>query len=68
MSTVGKLDPMVRQRRMMRAALLRTHRARNYGDVCVLAELALISANPRLSGDVKQSLFERGAKQLAEAK
>jgi hypothetical protein len=34
----------------------------------ILAELALIHDNPRLTGDKKHELFIRGAKQLAELK
>ena len=49
----------------MRRTLLRNHKPRNYEDVAVLAELSLIAANPRLTGDTKQALFERGARQLA---
>ena len=32
----------------------------------IMAELALIHNNPRLAGDKKHALFERGAKQLSE--
>ena len=52
---------------MMRRALLRNHKPRSHQDVAVLAELALIAANPRLTGDTKQQLFERGARQMASS-
>jgi hypothetical protein len=67
MSTICKLDPMTRQRRAMRAALLRNP-PRLHGNLeasAIMAELALIHRNPRLSGVVKQKLFERGAYQLS---
>ena len=66
MSTVCKLDPIVRQRRAMRRNLLRT-RAKSHIEVVILAELALIAANPRLTGETKQTLFERGARQMAQS-
>jgi hypothetical protein len=50
----------------MRRNLLRNHKPRNHEDAAVLAELALIAANPRLTGETKQALFERGALQLAK--
>jgi len=64
MSTICKLDPTVRQRRAMRRNLLRNppHKARPE----VMAELALIHDNPRLTGAKKHELFMRGAKQLSE--
>ena len=52
---------------MMRRALLRNHKPRSHQDAAVLAELALIAANPRLTGDIKQGLFERGARQMADS-
>jgi hypothetical protein len=63
MSTVCKLDPEVRRRRAMRRNLLRT-RAKSHAEIVIMAELALIAANPRLTGETKQALFERGARQL----
>lgn len=65
MSTISKLNPEVRRQRAMRRNLLRNppHKAHP----AIMAELALIHASPRLTGAVKQMLFERGAKQLSEA-
>ena len=63
MSTRCKIEPMVRVRRAARANLLR-QRAKNAKQVVVLAELALIRANPRLHGNTKHDLFARGAYQL----
>lgn len=63
MSTVCKLDPMVRQRRRARANLLR-EKPRNIKAAAVMAELALIHDNPRLNGIAKHALFARGAHQL----
>jgi hypothetical protein len=65
MSTVCKLDSEVRRRRAMRRTLLRNHKPRSYLEAKILAELALIAASPRLTGDTKQALFERGARQMA---
>lgn len=65
MSTFCKLDPEQRRRRTMRAALLRTTRLRTAEGAAILAELALIRRNPRLTGDTKHALFVRGANQLA---
>jgi hypothetical protein len=67
MSTVCKLDPLVRQRRTARANLLRhPPMARTATAIAILAELSLIRANPRLPGAIKHELFTRGAEQLAK--
>jgi hypothetical protein len=66
MSTVCKLDPLVRQRRTARANLLRHAKARTAEAIAVLAELSLIRLNPRLIGAVKHELFTRGAEQLTK--
>lgn len=58
---------MVRVRRAARANLLRT-RAKSVEAAAILAELALIHANPRLHGNTKHNLFARGAYQLAGLK
>jgi hypothetical protein len=66
MSTICKLDPEVRRRRTARATLLRhppKHKDRALL-IAVMSELALIAANPRLTGSMKHELFERGAEQL----
>jgi hypothetical protein len=70
MSTVCKLDPIVRQRRTYRANLLRNppHAMNRFAAGAILAELALIHDNPHLSGDKKHQLFVRGVKQLTELK
>ena len=70
MSTRTKLDPMVRQRRVRRAALLRNppHFKNIYSHLkaaIILDELALIRKSSRLHGDTKHALFVRGANQLA---
>lgn len=68
MSTICKIDPEVRRRRSMRATLLRhppPHKDKALR-AAVMSELALIAANPRLSGDIKHALFERGARQLTQ--
>ena len=72
MSLACKLDPMVRQRRAMRAAVVRrpppiAHEAKPeervlYGKV--MGELALIRLSSRLDGDTKDQLFRRGLHQL----
>jgi hypothetical protein len=67
MSTVCKLDPLVRQRRTARANLLRhPPLARTAAAIAILAELSLIRLNPRLTGATKHELFTRGAEQLAK--
>ena len=69
MSTAGKLDVLTKLRRKARLALLRNPpRKKDYAAMIILAELALIHDNPRLSGDTKHELFMRGAKQLSELK
>lgn len=70
MSTVCKLDVMVRVRRRKRAALLRypPYKQDRFGAAVILAELALIHNNSRLTGSQKHELFTRGAKQLVELK
>ncbi len=70
MTTRCKLDPMVRQRRVRRAALLRNPPRFENGDsrlkaAIILGELALIRKSSRLHGDTKHALFVRGANQLA---
>ena len=70
MSTRTKLDPMVRQRRARRAALLRNPPRFENTDsrlkaAIILGELALIRKSSRLHGDTKHALFVRGANQLA---
>ena len=49
----------------MRRNLLRS-RAKTHAEIVIFAELALIAANPRLTGETKQALFERGARQIHE--
>lgn len=63
MSTICKIDPMVRQRRAYRAALLRM-RPRTAEALVVLFELRKIQKNPRLTGAKKHELFVRGAQQI----
>ena len=63
MSTICKIDPMVRQRRAYRAALLKM-RPRNQKAAIILAELALIHNASRMTGTTKQALFVRGAQQI----
>lgn len=65
---VSQLNPLTKQRRVARLALLRNPPVKQdrYAAGVILAELALIHNNPRLSGDKKHELFTRGAKQLAE--
>jgi hypothetical protein len=66
MSTVCKLDPAVRMRRSARANLLRNPpRINSALAAAIYTELCLIAASPRLTGDTKHALFERGAKQLS---
>ena len=68
MSTCCKISPLVvRVRRSARANLLR-QRAKSPEAAIIFAELALISANPRLRGSIKHKLFERGAYQLKSCK
>jgi hypothetical protein len=62
-----------RQRRRAQHNLLRNPprfrtAASHFKAAIILAELALIHKSPRLSGETKQKLFERGAKQLSELK
>jgi hypothetical protein len=67
MSTVCKLDPLVRQRRTARANLLRNPpKVRSAEAVAVFTELSLIRISSRLDGATKHRLFERGAAQLAK--
>jgi hypothetical protein len=66
LSTISKLNTEVRRNRAARRNLLRNHRPRTYEDAVVLAELALIAASSRLTGDMKQRLFTRGAWQMAK--
>ena len=71
MSNASKLDPLTKQRRAARAALLRNPpRFRtaksHFKAAIILAELALIHKSSRLNGATKHTLFERGAKQLGE--
>lgn len=63
MSTICKLDPMVRSRRRARANLLR-EKPHNIKCATVMAELALIHDASRLNGATKHVLFVRGAHQL----
>ena len=70
MSTRTKLDPMVRQRRVRRAALLRNPPHFKNSDshlkaAIILGDLALSRKSSRLHGDTKHALFVRGANQLA---
>ena len=64
-------DPMERQNRAMRKALLR-QRPPSAMSVTgklrwsqIMTELSLIHNSPRHAGTTKQELFERGAAQLA---
>jgi hypothetical protein len=70
MSTICKLDPMVRVRRHARAGLLRNppraHRDHALHGA-ILAELRLIQLSSRLTGAAKHALFHRGANQLRTA-
>lgn len=71
MSNISKLDMLTKQRRLARVALLRNPprfriAASHYKAAIILAELALIHKSSRLDGATKQSLFERGCKQLNE--
>lgn len=69
MSTIAKLNPQVRHQRAMRRNLLRNPpRIKDQKlFISVMSELQLIKLSPRLTGETKQALFERGAKQLSEA-
>lgn len=69
MSTICKLNPEVRRRRMMRARLLRHPPRVKDGALgaAIMTELALIAKSSRLTGDTKHALFERGATQLSKA-
>ncbi len=62
--------PAAREQRARRLALLRNppRKQNRHAAGVILAELALIHDNPRLTGDTKHKLFVRGAKQLAELK
>jgi hypothetical protein len=71
MSKLGLIDPLTKQRRVMRAALLRNPprfrtAASHFKAAIILAELALIHNSSRLNGAMKHELFSRGAKQLGE--
>jgi hypothetical protein len=70
MSTICKLNPQTRQQRAMRRNLLRNPPPKPRKDqstfIAILSELQLIKLSPRLTGATKQTLFERGAKQLSE--
>jgi hypothetical protein len=62
-------NPEARRQRARRLALLRNPprvKDRALG-AAIMAELSLIHNNPRLTGETKHKLFERGAKQLSEA-
>jgi hypothetical protein len=62
-------NPEARRQRARRLALLRNPprvKNRTLG-IAIMSELALIHNNPRLTGETKHMLFERGAKQLSEA-
>lgn len=64
MSTICKLDPTIRHRRAMRRNLLRN--PPRDAHPAIMAELWLIAKSSRLTGETKQSLFERGARQIGE--
>jgi len=68
MSTRSKLDPVAKQRKAARVALLRNPpkvQPRNvYQARALLAERALIHKSSRLNGNMKHELFMRGANQL----
>lgn len=69
MSTICKIDPGVRQRRTLRANLLRNPPKFRESAVMagrILAELHIIHDAPHLTGATKHMLFVRGAKQLSE--
>lgn len=63
MSTISKLDSIVRQRRAARRNLLRNPPYK--ADPKIMAELSLISRSSHLTGETKHELFTRGAAQLA---
>ena len=73
MSTRSKLDPVAKQRKAARVALLRNppkfkNADSHWAAAAILGELNLIHLSPYLDGDTKHKLFERGAKQLSELK
>lgn len=63
-------NPAARLQRARRLALLRNppevKKENRPLRAAIMAELALIHDSPRLAGDKKHELFERGAKQLSE--
>lgn len=67
---VSGLNPLTKQRQRARVALLHNppRKRDRFGAAVILAELALIHNNPRLTGAQKHELFTRGAKQLSELK
>lgn len=71
MSTVGKIDPLAKQRRAKRAAFLRTAKPSGTNtDLFLTLVFALrkIHKDPRLSGAQKHELFRRGVRQLVAEK
>ena len=76
MSTICKLDRMVRHRRTQRANLLRNPPRLPRGASstahaefgAIMAEMFMISRSPRLNGDTKHNLFVRGASQISQLK
>lgn len=61
MSTITKLDPMIRERRRERAGMIRGLNglpSLNSAGLWLLRRLELIRRNPRHPGDWKKALFE----------
>lgn len=72
MSTICKINPLIRQQRRHRANLLRNPpqpRMRTPKRILemrvILVELSLIQQASHLTGATKQMLFERGAQQMS---
>lgn len=72
MSTICKLEPMIRVNRRARAQLLRYPPKPPKDSTAmskflrILAELRIIQQHPALTGGEKQGLFESGAHKLAK--
>lgn len=67
MSTICKLNPLIRQRRAARRNLLRNPPLmKNIAlRIAIMAEITLIAKSSRLTGTLKHKLFARGAAQMA---
>jgi hypothetical protein len=71
LSNTYKLDPVAKQHKAARLALLRTtlrfkNRDSYLKATAIMAELRLIHKASHLTAKTKHALFQRGAKQLSE--